>query len=229
MKSVVLLSGGLDSATNLYQAHKETEVVLALTFDYGQRVFNQEMRAAHNLCESLGILHKVIAIPWVREFGHSSLIDESIAVPQGQKVVIDDLEQSHKTAAAVWVPNRNGILLNIAAGFAESLGAELVVPGFNIEEAQTFPDNSENFLQALTQSFVFSTANKVRVKCFTINKNKTEIVGQALNLGVPIQELWSCYLPGEKWCGTCESCQRFKRALEANHQLSQLKDHFQVL
>lgn len=217
MKSVVLLSGGLDSSTNLYQAHRESEVVLALTFDYGQRAAPKEIESAGKLSKKLGISHKVISIPWVKEFGRSSLTDSSKTIPQSNEVSIDDYEQSLKTAASVWVPNRNGILLNIGAGFAESLGADIVVPGFNIEEAQTFPDNTDDFLKALTQSFSYSTSNKVRAHCFTTNLNKTEMVALGHKLELPFEDLWPCYFSEEKWCGTCESCLRFQRAIANNH------------
>jgi 7-cyano-7-deazaguanine synthase len=217
VKSVVLLSGGLDSSTNLYQAHQESEVVLALTFDYGHRAAPKEIGSATNLCKALGVPHKIIPILWVKEFGQSSLIDTSKTVPQSNDVSIDNFEQSKKTAASVWVPNRNGILLNIGAGFAESLGADIVVPGFNIEEAQTFPDNTDEFLKALTNSFTFSTSSKVRAHCFTTKLNKTEMVALGIKLNLPFELLWPCYFSEEKWCGTCESCLRFKRAIANNN------------
>lgn len=223
MKSVVLLSGGLDSATNLYQAHNETKIVLALTFNYGQRAVNKEISSAKQLTNHLSVPHRVIEIPWVKDFGKSSLIDSKGVIPQGTEVGIDDYEKSLQTAARVWVPNRNGILLNIAAGYAEALGAEMVIPGFNIEEAQTFPDNTEAFLQSLTNSFSFSTANKVRAHCYTTAMNKTEIVALGIKLGLPFELLWPCYFSEEKWCGQCESCLRFYRALDQNGLLSKLK------
>lgn len=226
MKSVVLLSGGLDSTTNLYQATKESEVLLALTFDYGQRAVKKEILAAENLCKSLGVKHKILSIPWIKDFGHSSLTNSLLKIPQGKDVSIDNYEQSLKTASSVWVPNRNGILLNIAAGFAESLGAQQVIPGFNLEEAQTFPDNSEDYLKALTQSLSFSTANKVITHCYTTSLDKTEMVALAIKLNVPFELLWPCYFDESKWCGHCESCLRFKRALTKNNILDQYQSYF---
>lgn len=217
VKSIVLLSGGLDSTTNFYQALKETEVVLALTFDYGQRAFIKEKEAAEFFCKQNHVPHKVISIPWIKEWNKSSLINTSESVPVGTDVSIDGYEQSLKTAKSVWVPNRNGIFLNIAAGFAEAMGAKIVIPGFNAEEAVTFPDNSDAFLKALDQSFSFSTANHVTTKCYTIHENKIEIVKRAINLKVPLEKLWFCYFSAEKWCGQCESCQRARRAFRANH------------
>jgi 7-cyano-7-deazaguanine synthase len=212
-KSILLLSGGLDSTVNFFQAVKETEVLLNLTFDYGQKAAAKEIAAAAYFSQCHHIPHKVISIPWIKDWNKSSLIDLQAKIPTGQEVQIDELNQSKKTAQSVWVPNRNGIFLNIAAGFAEVLNADIVIPGFNAEEAVTFPDNSENFLSILNQSFSYSTANHVKVQCYTIHENKTEIVKRALAFGVEFDKLWFCYFAGDKWCGECESCKRAKRAL----------------
>lgn len=215
-KAVVLLSAGLDSTVNLFEARAAGyEVVMALTADYGQRASVREIEASRKICASLGIRHHVVELPFIRDFGGSSLTDRSKTVPQAQQVSIDDMSVSRQTAKAVWVPNRNGLLLNLAAGYAEALGAEIVVPGFNAEEAKTFPDNTEEFLRALTASFSFSTANQVKAHCFTTRLEKPAIAQRARDLSVPIADLWFCYLEGERWCGTCESCQRNKRALTA--------------
>jgi 7-cyano-7-deazaguanine synthase len=123
---------------------------------------------------------------------------------------------SNQTAQRVWVPNRNGILLNIAAGFAEGLSADAIVPGFNAEEAATFPDNSEAFMGALDSAFQFSTATGVKVICFSSALDKAEIVKKSISLKVPLKDLWPCYMDGLDICRSCESCQRFLRALERN-------------
>lgn len=212
-KSVVLLSGGLDSTVNLYEAKTRSEVILALTFDYGQRAAPRELERAAALAKHAGVSHRVIALPWFADFTQSSLVNRGASVPTKSEVGIDDISASTRTAKAVWVPNRNGILLNIAAGFAEGLKADWVIPGFNAEEAVTFPDNSEAFLQAATRSLSFSTSNQVEVTCFTTALKKPEIVRRGRELGVPFELIWPCYLGDEKPCGECESCQRFQRAL----------------
>ncbi len=219
MKSVVLLSSGIDSTVNFYEAHTRGRVLLALTFDYGQRAAPRELACAHRLAQDLNIPHRVVELPFFKEWGRSSLVNSSLELPQGDEVSIDDMVISQETAKSVWVPNRNGIFLNIAAGFAESLGAEVVIPGFNLEEAATFPDNSQAFLQALTQSFSYSTANQVKVQCFTTGLRKSEIVRRGIELNIKWDQIWPCYQAFEKWCGECESCQRAKRAFAAN-QLS---------
>lgn len=215
--AVILLSGGLDSAYNLWKAKAEgVDIRLALTFDYGQRASSKEIETAKALTHKLNIKHQVIEITWFSSFSRSSLINREEKVPVGEEVAMDDLNQSFKTAARVWVPNRNGIFLNIAAGFAEGLSAEAVIPGFNKEEAATFPDNSQEFQEALENSFRLSTAHGMRVFSYSTSLTKTEIVrdGKALNL--PFAQLWPCYFANEKICGECESCLRFKRALHEN-------------
>jgi 7-cyano-7-deazaguanine synthase len=216
MNSVVLLSGGLDSAVNFFEAHKAGNLKLALTFDYSQRAVNKEIESAKKLSALLNVPHKVVRLSFFEDLGMSSLVDKTQRVPTGSDIAMDDLNQSHKTAQSVWVPNRNGIFMNIAAGFAESINADTIIPGFNIEEAATFPDNSEDFLQALNQSMNYSTQKKVKTHCFTTRLSKTQIVKRGMELKVPFHLLWSCYFSQNHWCGVCESCQRSRRAFEAN-------------
>jgi 7-cyano-7-deazaguanine synthase len=210
-RSVVLLSAGLDSTVNLYRAVEESEVVLALTFNYGQRAAKREIEHAAALAQKVGTRHHVVELPWFRDFTKTSLVDSSQEIPTSG-VSIDDMNASTHSAKAVWVPNRNGIFLNIGAAFAEGLLADWLVPGFNFEEAQTFPDNSEAYLQAATRSLQFSTSNQVQVRCFTTNLTKPEIVKLGRVLKVPFDMIWTCYFGGEQQCGRCESCLRFVRA-----------------
>ncbi len=211
-RSVVLLSAGLDSTVNLYRAKEESDVVMALTFNYGQRAAAREIEHAAKLAAQVGTRHHVIDLPWFRDFTKTALVDSKQEVPTSS-VSIDDFNASTHSAKAVWVPNRNGIFLNIGAAFAEGLQAEWIVPGFNLEEAATFPDNSEAYLQAASRAFQFSTSNQVQVRCFTTDLTKPEIVKLGRKLGVPFDLVWTCYFGGEKPCGQCESCQRLARAL----------------
>ncbi len=208
---MVLLSAGLDSTVNLYRAAEESQVLLALTFNYGQRAALREIEHAAKLAKAIGTRHRVIDLPWFRDFTKTSLVDSSMDIPT-TGVSIDDHIASTHSAKAVWVPNRNGIFLNIGAAFAEGLLADWLVPGFNFEEAQTFPDNSEAYLQAATRSLQFSTANQVQVRCFTTDLTKPQIVKLGRKLKVPFDLIWTCYFGDEKQCGRCESCLRFDRA-----------------
>lgn len=213
-KALVLLSGGLDSSVNLFEAAQKHEVVLALSFNYGQKAAAAELRSAKLLAEHIGVPHKVVDLSFFKDFNKSSLLVRDQKIPTGAEVQISDKAASQKTATSVWVPNRNGIFLNIAAGFAEALDAQFVIPGFNAEEAQTFPDNSEAYMGAVTEALTFSTANKVSVQCYTTAMFKADIVKKGLALGLPFEKIWPCYFAGESWCGECESCQRSKSAMQ---------------
>jgi 7-cyano-7-deazaguanine synthase len=211
--SVVLLSSGLDSTVNLYEAREQSRVLVCLTFDYGQRAAPREIANAFKIAKHAGVEHKVLELPWFKDFTQTSLINRSAKVPTGTSISMDDMKVSNESAKAVWVPNRNGIFMNIGAAFAESLKANWIVPGFNIEEGATFPDNTQEYLNALTGSFKYSTSNGVEAHCFTTHLNKTEIVARGKKLGAPFELMWPCYLAEEKPCGQCESCQRFNRAM----------------
>lgn len=215
MKSVILLSAGLDSTVNLYQAVKLGTVRLAITFDYGQRAAERESQSAAKITQQLAVEHLILKLPFFKDFGRSSLLDKRVPLPKALDVEIDNIEKSKRSAKAVWVPNRNGIFLNIAAGFAEALDCDTIIPGFNIEEAATFPDNTQEFMDSCTRSLALSTDNGVRVLCPTVALNKTEIVKLGQGLGVKWSQIWPCYQEFDKWCGQCESCQRARRAFVA--------------
>lgn len=215
--AVILLSGGLDSAANLALAHAAGDsVVLALTADYGQKAVRQEVRAARRVSEVYGVPHEVVEIPWLAQLGRSALTDGREAVPEIASSQLDSLTRIQETAKAVWVPNRNGVLLNIAAAFAESMGANRVIVGFNAEEAVTFPDNSAEFLAAASGALRYSTyGGAVKAVSYTTEWSKTQIVARLAGLTsprFPMDLIWSCYEGGEQACGRCESCQRFLRA-----------------
>ena len=223
--SIVLLSAGLDSTVNFYAALQESNVKLALTFNYGQKASVKEIQCAANLAKLNGVNHLVVDLPWFKSLGHSALNQDFHKIPKGRQISIDNVDISNRTAKAVWVPNRNGLFLNIAACYAESLKAEMIVPGFNREEAVTFPDNSLDFIRTMRKSFGFSTDNHVDIQCYTIAMSKAEIVDLGKKLQVPFDSIWPCYLDGDKWCGECESCLRAKRAFSLGKV--KLLDHFE--
>lgn len=215
-KSIILLSGGLDSAANLAICSDVDDPVLSITVDYGQRAAKSEIRASRSLSEYYSVPHKVVNLDWLGKMGGNALTDSCLEIPRVKQNHLDDFQKSSKTARAVWVPNRNGILINLAAAFAESLEANYVVVGFNSEEAATFPDNSSEFIKRITDGLSFSTANAVEVFSYTDKLDKTEIVRKLLELKrkFPFEFLWSCYRGDDVPCGECESCQRLDRALE---------------
>ncbi|MDQ0287657.1 7-cyano-7-deazaguanine synthase [Desulfofundulus luciae] len=215
MKSIVLLSGGLDSTVSMAQALREGQVELCLTMDYGQRAAAREIAAASALAAYYKLAHRVIQLPFLGEVTTTSLVNREETIPEPLEESLNDPQQATATAAAVWVPNRNGLFINIAACFAEALGCEQVVTGFNREEAATFPDNSLDFLEAINSSLAYSTASGVRVVSYTARLNKVEIVRLGQYLGVPWHLIWSCYYGGQTMCGRCESCRRLGRAMAA--------------
>jgi 7-cyano-7-deazaguanine synthase len=214
LKTVVLLSGGLDSSANLAIADHFDRPVLALTVDYGQRAAAPEIRASRKLADYYGVPHQVLDLKWLGGLGGSALTETTMGVPEPDSAGLDDLKVATETAKAVWVPNRNGVLINAAAALAESCGAQQVVVGFNKEEAATFPDNSSQFLGTANLALKYSTAGKVKLACYTDMMVKSEIVEALRNLPkpFPFESVWSCYHGGEKMCGKCESCKRFFRA-----------------
>jgi len=213
--SVVLLSAGLDSTVNFYNALIETDVKLALTFSYGQKAALKEIERAKYIAEVNKVTHTVVDLPWLKNLGKSALTQDQYTMPVGKNISIDNLAVSTTSAKAVWVPNRNGVFLNVAASFAESIKADVIVPGFNREEAITFPDNSLDFIRSVRKSFIYSTATKVDIQCYTIAMSKIEIVELGKKLNVPFEKIWPCYQSKNIWCGECESCKRTKRAFVA--------------
>lgn len=216
--AIALLSAGLDSSIALAMAIKAgTEVLLCLTFDYGQRAAKMESNEAKKIADYFQLPHKILVLPWFKQFNRGgNLLKPTNPLPQPQSHQLSDNTYTKDSAKAVWVPNRNGVFIEIGAAFAEDLGISSLIVGFNAEEAETFPDNSRSYMEAINQGLWFSTQNHVKVHSPTIALNKREIVKKALELDFPLNLLWSCYESGEKMCGLCESCQRLKRAFQQN-------------
>ncbi len=211
---VALVSGGLDSTVATALALTEGKVCAGLTVNYGQRAAEREIEASTRICRALGIPHEVLDASWLRASpGGGALIAGGGTLPEPEP---DELSgaAAERSAAAVWVPNRNGLLINMAACRAEALDADAVVVGFNAEEAETFPDNSRQYLEAADRAFSMSTRNGVRLFAPLIAMTKREIVLAAREKEVSLAHVWPCYRGGETLCGACESCRRFERALE---------------
>ena len=209
---VVLLSGGMDSVVSLALARSTAVPQVALTFNYGQQAVNNEVFAAQRICSYYNIKHEIIDLPWLGRIDTSSLQSRR-KIPQIEITDLDNDDRVKETGSAVWVPNRNGVFLNIAACYAESINAAYIIAGFNKEEAETFSDNSEQFVDSINKALLFSTKNHVKVLAPTLNLKKKEIAATGFRLGIPWKYLWSCYEGGKQMCGRCESCQRLRRAL----------------
>ena len=215
-RGIILLSGGLDSLVSLGLIKEKYGISLALTFDYGQKSAKKEIETSSKICDYYKINHKVINLEWLKEITHTALVSD------------DDLpeEMNEKSAKSVWVPNRNGLFLNIAGAFADGEDYDYIVIGANKEEAGTFPDNTEEFIERVNAEFEFSTQKHPKIVAPLINCDKNDIVKLALENKIPLQFVHSCYAQGEKHCGKCESCQRLKNALKANNDEYYIKELF---
>ena len=220
-KSIVLLSGGLDSLVSLGLKRNELNVSLALTFDYGQKSAQQEIDASKKICEYYGIEHEIIKLDWLKNITQTSLVSDD-KIPTG-----DALNDGNQSMKSVWVPNRNGLFLNIAGSYADSYGYDYVLIGANKEEAQTFSDNTQEFIDAINKEFEYSTQNAPKVVAPLINYIKNDIVMLALDSGIPLELTRSCYQGGVKHCGICESCVRLKNSLLANNDQKYIKVLFE--
>lgn len=210
--ALILLSGGLDSALNLALAAREGTARLALTVAYGQRAEAPELRAAEALAAHYEIPWQAVDLRWLGGIHANALTRGSSDLSLLGADELDHVEKTNASARAVWVANRNGLFLNVAGAFAEARGLARILVGFNREEAATFPDNSRAYVAAASAALQFSTLNKVAVDSFTLDWDKTEILSEAVRVGLPLELVWSCYDAGPKACGVCESCQRFARA-----------------
>ena len=216
MRLVTLLSGGLDSVVATTMAGREHEIVLALTFDYGQHAAPREIAYAQQIAEILDIEHTVIALPWLEQITYSALVADEGQIPTADPQSLDDPQAAAATAEAVWVPNRNGIFLNIAAGYCEARDCAGIVCGFNAEEAASFPDNSREFMQAAQECFTYSTRYGLRVISPTVELNKPQIIKLGYEIGAPLHLIWSCYRGAQTHCWSCPSCVRLRRALKSS-------------
>ena len=212
MKAISVFSGGLDCtvATSVYDNDYE---IYALTFNYGQKAFIQELEASRRICEKMGWHHEVIDLPWLSKISNSSLnSDEDI--PELEESDLDDLKKSSKSASNVWVPARNTVFVSIALSYAESIGADIIIVGWNGEEGATFPDNSKEYMDKFNELIGVGSPEKIRIEAPAINMDKEEIVKLGVDTGAPMELSYSCYKGESEPCGVCESCMRRKRAFK---------------
>ena len=161
----------------------------------------------------MGFKHYVIDLPWLAQISTSSLnTDEDI--PEIKENELDNLEKSQETAKSVWVPARNMVFTSIATSFAESIGAEIIIVGWDAEEAATFPDNSKEFMDAFNELISIGSPENIKIEAPAIDLNKEEIVKLGVDVGAPMELSYSCYAGRDKHCGVCESCMRRKRAFK---------------
>ena len=212
-KAISVMSGGLDCTVATSIISKDHEIH-AITFNYGQKALEREVKASKAICNKMNWTHEVIDLPWLVNISNSSLnTDEEVPEPSAED--LDDLEKSNETASSVWVPARNTVFTSIALSYAESIGADTIIVGWNGEEGATFPDNSKEYMEKFNELIEEGSPEKIRIEAPLINLNKEEIVELGVECGAPMELSYSCYKDREKQCGVCESCMRRKRAFEA--------------
>lgn len=193
MKSVVLLSGGIDSAVAMALTTASGGDVCALTVDYGQR-HRREIRAAFAVANYYGVEHRVIAMDPML-FQGSALTGDT-ALPAGHADQPD----------ATYVPARNTVLLALAAAYAESRGAGQVVIGANADDAAAYPDCRPSYIEAFRDVLSTGTVGHTWVHAPLLYLTKPEVLTRADELGVPLELTWSCYAGGDQPCGRCGAC-----------------------
>lgn len=213
VKAVILLSGGLDSSTVLYQAQADGCECYTIAFNYQQRHW-RELAAAEAIAATVGIAkHQVVNFD-LRQWGGSALTDETINLPKNRS-----LGEMSQDIPITYVPARNTIFLSFALAYGETLGANRVYMGVNALDYSGYPDCRPDYIQGMQEVFRLGTkagrkGKGITIKTPLISLKKTEIIKLGNELGVPWEKTWSCYEGGELACGLCDSCRLRLAAFE---------------
>jgi 7-cyano-7-deazaguanine synthase len=206
MKVVVLLSGGMDSVTALYEARERHEIAGAVSFHYGSKHNDREIPFAAYHAGVLDVPHQVIPLTFIGELFKSDLLVSGGEIPKGHY----EEESMQKTV----VPFRNGIMLSIAAGFAESREAQGLVIAAHAGDHAIYPDCREDFMRSMGDAIRLGTYAQVEVLRPFIAMTKADIARRGHTLGVDFALTWSCYMGGETHCGECGTCVERREAFQ---------------
>ena len=201
--SVIIISGGMDSTTLLYDMKER--IAMGVSFDYGSNHNEREISFARLHCDRLGIKHIVIRLGFMHEYFKSSLLEGADAIPEGHYA--DDNMKS------TVVPFRNGIMLAIAAGMAESNGLKYVMMANHGGDHAIYPDCRPEFVKAMSAATKAGTYPGIEVLAPYTDLTKTDIARRGKQLGIDYAETWSCYKGGERHCGKCGTCVERREAL----------------
>lgn len=204
MKVVVLVSGGMDSVTALHWAAREHEVVVGLSFDYGSKHNHCELPFAAFHCLALKVRHEVVRLDFIDRLFKSDLLRSGGEIPEGHY----EAENMKQTV----VPFRNGIMLAVAAGFAESVEAEGLVIAAHSGDHAIYPDCREDFMRPMAEAIRSGTYAGIDVLRPFIAERKEGIALIGAELGIDFSRTWSCYKGGEHHCGKCGTCVERKEA-----------------
>lgn len=201
--SAIVVSGGMDSITLLYD--KKEEIALAVTFDYGSKHNAREIAWAKVHCGRLGIRHIVIKLDFMQKYFTSSLLEGGDEIPEGHYA-----DENMKSTV---VPFRNGIMLSVAAGIAESNGLKKILIANHGGDHTIYPDCRPEFIGAMDRAIANGTYEDVRIDAPYTNITKADIAKIGKRLGIDYSETWSCYKGGERHCGKCGTCIERKEAM----------------
>ena len=201
--SLIIVSGGMDSITLLH--YRKEQISLAVTFDYGSNHNRRETDYAAYHCKSLGIEHIVIPLSFIHDYFKSSLLQGADAIPEGHYTA----ENMKSTV----VPFRNGIMLAVACGIAESRGLDRVLIANHNGDHAIYPDCRENFIAAMGKAMEAGTYEHISIDAPFTDISKTDIALIGKRLGIDYSKTYSCYKGGEKHCGKCGTCVERKEAL----------------
>lgn len=194
--SVIVVSGGMDSITLLHD--KKENIALAVTFDYGSNHNKREQEYAKQHCEMLGIEHIIIPLSFMHDYFKSSLLDGAEAIPEGHYA-----DESMKSTV---VPFRNGIMLSIACGLAESRDLKKVLIANHFGDHAIYPDCRGVFINSMNEAMAYGTYNNINIDAPYTTITKTDIARKGAELGIDYSQTYSCYKGAEKHCGKCGTC-----------------------
>ena len=204
MKNALLvLSGGMDSTTLLYE--RKNEIALAVSFDYGSNHNGREIPFAKFHCDKLGIEHLTIPLKFMHDYFKSSLLSGADAIPEGNYA-----DENMKSTV---VPFRNGIMLSVAAGLAESRGLTKVMMANHFGDHDIYPDCRKEFVDAMSQAIAAGTYANITIDAPYTLISKADIARKGKTLGLDYGQTWSCYKGGQVHCGKCATCLERKAAL----------------
>ena len=201
--SVIIVSGGMDSTTLLYEY--QDRIALGISFNYGSKHNDKEIPLARMHCERLGIKHVEIPLDFMEKYFKSSLLKGGEDIPEGHYA--DDNMKS------TVVPFRNGIMLAIAAGLAESHGLKYLMMANHSGDHTIYPDCRPEFVDAMSEAISTGTYEHLKILAPYTNITKTDIARHGAKLGMNYAETWSCYKGGDCHCGKCGTCVERKEAL----------------
>lgn len=204
--SLIALSGGVDSTTLLYEYREE--IACAVGFDYGSKHNARELAAAKAICRELEIPYLIIPLAFIEEYFRSDLL------LSGGEMQLGDYSEENMSSTVV--PFRNGIMLSVLAGLAESRDLQQVLIANHFGDHAIYPDCRESFVKPMGEAITAGTSNGVKLVAPYTGLTKAEIVARGTRLGVPYGKTYSCYQGGERHCGRCGTCRERHDAFVAN-------------